>query len=69
MPRSEWRAGIPLALRVPRRRASPFRTEVVSWNFKHIVRLDRIKSYNQVNLSHGYGIMTIVSPKEVRFDG
>jgi predicted nucleic acid-binding protein len=41
---------------------------VVSWNFKHIVRLDRIKGYNQVNLSLGYGIMTIVSPKEVRFD-
>ena len=32
------------------------------------VRLDRIKGYNQVNLSLGYGIMTIVSPKEVRFD-
>jgi predicted nucleic acid-binding protein len=41
---------------------------IVSWNFKHIVRLDRIKGYNQVNLSLGYGIMTIVSPKEVRFD-
>jgi predicted nucleic acid-binding protein len=41
---------------------------IVSWNFKHIVRLDRIKGYNQVNLSLGYGILTIVSPKEVRFD-
>jgi len=27
-----------------------------------------IKAYNQVNLSLGYGILTIVSPKEVRFD-
>jgi hypothetical protein len=34
-----------------------------------IVRLDRIKGYNQVNLSLGYGILTIVSPKEVQFDG
>lgn len=41
----------------------------MSWNFKHIVRLDRIKGYNQVNQSLGYGILTIVSPKEVRFDG
>jgi len=42
---------------------------IVSWNFKHIVRLDHIKGYNQVNLSLGYGILTIVSPKEVQFDG
>jgi len=41
---------------------------IVSWNFKHIVRLDCIKGYNQVNLSLGYGILTIVSPKEVRFN-
>lgn len=41
---------------------------IVSWNFKHIVRLDRIKGYNQVNLLAGYGMITIVSPKEVRFD-
>lgn len=41
---------------------------IVSWYFKHIVRLDRIRAYNQVNLLTGYGILTIVSPKEVRFD-
>ena len=41
---------------------------IVSWNFKHIVRLDKIKAYNQVNLAQGYGILTIVSPKEVLFD-
>lgn len=41
---------------------------IVSWNFKHIVRFDRIKAYNQVNISLGYGIMTIVSPEEVSFD-
>jgi predicted nucleic acid-binding protein len=38
---------------------------IVSWNFKHIVRLDKMKQYNQVNLLNGYGILTIVSPKEV----
>jgi hypothetical protein len=41
---------------------------IVSWNFKHIVRLDRIKGYNQVNMLSGYGLITVVSPKEVNFD-
>jgi hypothetical protein len=38
---------------------------IVSWNFAHIVRLDKMKAYNQVNLFKGYGILTIVSPREV----
>ena len=29
---------------------------LVSWNFKHIVNLDRIKKYNGINLKHGYTI-------------
>jgi len=37
---------------------------IVSWNFKHIVRLDKMKAYNQVNLLNGYGILTIISPRE-----
>ena len=41
---------------------------IVSWNFKHIVRLDKMRAYNQVNLLNGYGILTIVSPREVIFD-
>jgi predicted nucleic acid-binding protein len=41
---------------------------IVSWNFRHIVTLNRIKGYNQVNLLNGYGVLTIVSPKEVSFD-
>lgn len=40
---------------------------IVSWNFKHIVRLDKMKAYNQVNLANGYGILTIVTPREVNF--
>ena len=40
---------------------------IVSWNFSHIVRLDKMKSYNQVNLINGYGILTIVSPREVNY--
>ena len=38
---------------------------IVSWNFRHIVRLDRIRAYNAVNLLQGYGILTILSPREV----
>jgi predicted nucleic acid-binding protein len=37
---------------------------IVSWNFRHIVRLDKMKAYNQVNPLQGYGILTIVTPKE-----
>jgi hypothetical protein len=38
---------------------------IVSWNFRHIVRLDRIKAYNAVNLLNGFGVLTILSPREV----
>jgi len=38
---------------------------IASWNFRHIVRLDKIKAYNAVNLLHGYGVLTILSPKEI----
>jgi predicted nucleic acid-binding protein len=41
---------------------------IVSWNFQHIVRLDKMKAYNQVNLLQGYGILTIITPKEVLSD-
>lgn len=41
---------------------------IVSWNFKHIVRLDRIRAFNAVNLAEGYGIIIILSPKEVNID-
>ena len=41
---------------------------ILSWNFKHIVRLDRIRAYNQVNLAEGYGYLTILSPREVMYD-
>lgn len=27
---------------------------IVSWNFKHIVRLDKMKAFNQINLLNGY---------------
>ena len=41
---------------------------IVSWNFKHIVRIDKMRAYNQVNLQTGFGLLSIVSPQEVRLD-
>lgn len=42
---------------------------IVSWNFKHIVQLERIKGYNRVNWEMVYGVMTIVSPPALVGDG
>ncbi len=38
---------------------------LVSWNFKHIVNVIRIRGYNAVNLKHGYQTIDIRSPKEI----
>lgn len=38
---------------------------LASWNFKHIVNLDRIKGYNSVNLKLGYSIIEIRSPRDL----
>lgn len=38
---------------------------LASWNFKHIVNLDRIKGYNSVNLRLGYHMLEIRSPKDL----
>ena len=38
---------------------------LASWNFKHIVNLDRIKGYNSVNLRRGYPMIEIRSPKDL----
>jgi len=42
---------------------------LASWNFKHIVNLDRIRLYNAVNLKCGYSILEIRTPREIlKFD-
>ncbi len=38
---------------------------LASWNFKHIVNLERIKGYNSVNLRSGYQMLEIRSPKDL----
>ena len=38
---------------------------LVSWNFKHIVNVKRIRGYNAINLKYGYPTIDIRSPKEI----
>jgi len=38
---------------------------LVSWNFRHIVNLEKIRFYNSVNLKYGYPTIEIRSPREV----
>jgi predicted nucleic acid-binding protein len=41
---------------------------IVSWNFRHIVRLDRIRGYNRINGELGYGELRIVTPERLLND-
>ena len=38
---------------------------LVSWNFKHIVNIQRINGYNAVNLKNGYLTLEIRNPREI----
>jgi len=38
---------------------------LVSWNFKHIVNVYRIRGYNSINLRSNYQALEIRSPKEI----
>lgn len=38
---------------------------LISWNFKHIVNLERIRGYNSINLRMGYPMIEIRTPKEI----
>jgi predicted nucleic acid-binding protein len=38
---------------------------LVSWNFRHVVRLEKIRLFNAVNLERGYKPIEIYSPREV----
>ncbi len=41
---------------------------LVSWNFKHMVNLKRIRAYNAVNLKKGYPLLEIRTPREISDD-
>lgn len=38
---------------------------LVSWNFKHIVNVERIRGYNSINIKNGYKQLDIRSPREL----
>jgi len=38
---------------------------LVSWNFRHIVRWDKMQQFNGINLELGYRVLAIHSPREV----
>ncbi|MEZ5171987.1 MAG: PIN domain-containing protein [Bacteroidia bacterium] len=37
---------------------------LASWNFKHIVNIERIRGYNSINIKNGYRQLEIRSPRE-----
>lgn len=42
---------------------------LVSWNFKHIVNIERIRGYNSINIKNGYKELDIRSPRELMYYG
>jgi len=38
---------------------------LISWNFKHIVNVYRIRGYNSINIRSNYHSLEIRSPKEI----
>ena len=41
---------------------------VASWNFWHVVRFEKIRLFNAVNLEAGYKSLAIHSPREIASD-
>lgn len=37
---------------------------LISWNFKHILNIHRIRGYNSINIKNGYKQLEIRSPRE-----
>ena len=38
---------------------------LISWNFKHIVNIERIRGYNAINMKNGYKQLEIRSPRDI----
>lgn len=38
---------------------------IASWNFRHLVNAERMRGFNGVNVSHGYGPMIILTPGDI----
>ena len=41
---------------------------LVSWNFKHILRYNKVSQFNSVNIDEGYQPLAIHSPREVAYE-
>ena len=41
---------------------------IVSWNFRHMVKWEKVRAFNAVNMRLGYPVMTIITPREVISD-
>ncbi len=39
---------------------------LISWNFKHIVNIQKISGYNSINIKNGYKQLEIRSPREFK---
>ncbi len=42
---------------------------LVSWNFMHIVNIERIRGYNSINIKNGYKQLEIRSPRDLMHYG
>ena len=42
---------------------------LISWNFKHIVNVERIRGYNSINVKNGYKQLEIRSPRDLMYYG
>ena len=42
---------------------------LISWNFKHIVNVQRIRGYNAINIKNGYKQLEIRSPRDFMIYG
>ncbi|NEN23353.1 type II toxin-antitoxin system VapC family toxin [Cryomorpha ignava] len=38
---------------------------LLSWNFKHVVNIERIRGYNSINIKNGYKQLEIRSPRDI----
>jgi hypothetical protein len=38
---------------------------IASWNFRHLVNPTRIREFNGINLSQGYGLIVVMTPAEL----
>lgn len=38
---------------------------LVSWNFRHLVKPEKVRQYNGINLGTGYGLLFVMTPVDI----